>query len=76
MSAPPSRMRESGSSPSGIVATRTVDLPINLAKVQSYASQEFYSHALTYGAAQIDRTSSGPRQTARQAAIAASSNAW
>jgi hypothetical protein len=40
-----------------------------------YASQLFYAHSLTYGAAQIDWTKSGARQTARQAVIAASSNA-
>ena len=41
----------------------------------SYGSQEFHAWSLTYGAAQMDRTDSGLRQTARHAAIAASSNA-
>ena len=40
-----------------------------------YDSQKFHAQSLTYGAAQMDRTAPGSRQTARQAAIAASSSA-
>jgi len=48
---------------------------LNFADSLSYGSQKFHAESLTYGAAQMDRTDPGSRQTARQAAIAASSNA-